>query len=107
MVSGNTASAGWEIFNNGFDSIAAADFNLFGQSGITNAQAFGGFTPGVSDITATTDGADADAARRYTRRHADENGGPTDTHALVTDSPAIDAVTDAVVLRPATDQRGW
>lgn len=34
------------------------------------------------------------------------NGGPTQTHALVTGSPAIDAVTDGTCPPPATDQRG-
>ena len=104
VVSGNTASAGSEIFNNGLDSIATAGFNLFGQSGIANADAFANFTPGVSDITATTDGTRSDAARGYTRRARPERR-PDDTHALVPDSPAIDAVTGTCP-PPATDQRG-
>ncbi|MDQ3796077.1 MAG: hypothetical protein M3294_00480, partial [Pseudomonadota bacterium] len=34
------------------------------------------------------------------------NGGPTQTHALVAGSPAIDAVTDGTCPPPDTDQRG-
>ena len=109
VVSGNTAPAGSEIFNNGFvgDSIAAADFNLLGHSGITNAQAFVNFTREGSDITATAapDGTVPTPLAGILVGLA-PNGGPTDTHALVPDSPAIDAVTGTCP-PPATDQRGW
>ena len=110
VVSGNTASAGSEIFNNGLDSIATAGFNLFGQSGDTNALAFGGFTPGMSDITATSDctpgpGCIPTALDAILDTTLAPNGDTTKTHALVADSPAIDAVTGTCP-PPADDQRG-
>ncbi len=118
LISGNTASttpppttsSGWEVFNR-IDSIAANDFNLFGQSGIPNAQAFGGFggfTPGMTDITATSDGVTPTALAAILDSTLMDNGGPTDTHALVTGSPAIDAYPPdgSGSCAVATDQRG-
>jgi uncharacterized repeat protein (TIGR01451 family) len=100
LVSGNTAASGAEISG----TITADDFNLFGHSGLTNAQAFSGFTPGPSDITATSDGTDPTPLANILAPLAN-NGGPTQTHALVAGSPAIDAV-GAGCPPPATDQRG-
>ena len=72
--------------------------NLFGHSGIDNAAAFAGFTPGGGDITATSDGTESTALGAILAALAD-NGGPTtpatQTHALVGGSPAIDRAPDA------------
>jgi len=55
LVSGNTASNGAEIVASDA-TVNAANFNLFGHSGLTNARAFAGLTPGTTDITATSNG---------------------------------------------------
>ncbi|MGQ0591110.1 MAG: choice-of-anchor Q domain-containing protein [Gammaproteobacteria bacterium] len=90
LVSGNSASSrGAEVYH--YSGVASAailanGFNLFGHDGDAG---IGGFVPGVTDIvpavplTGILDPALAD------------NGGPTQTHTLVTGSPAIDAVPAA------------
>lgn len=50
LVSGNTAPEGTELYRYG--TLTAANYNLFGHDGLNNAQAFFGFTPSGSDITA-------------------------------------------------------
>ena len=87
----------------GVECIAANNFNLFGHSGLSNAQAFYGFTPGASDITATSNGTMTPLANILAPLA--DNGGPTQTHALVTGSPAIDASPDDLSCEPF-DQRG-
>jgi acetyltransferase-like isoleucine patch superfamily enzyme len=107
LVSGNTGAPGTEIDNAG-GSIVANHYNLFGFNGRTNARAFDGFTPDVAptgtDITATADGTQPTALSDILESLA-ANGGPTQTHALVTGSPAIDAA-GLDCPPPATDQRG-
>lgn len=119
LISGNTASRGAEVQNGYFifsdnaylGTLYANNDNLFGHSGLTNAQAFVNFTPGITDINATSgylaiplgdilqvDGTGTPALQ--------DNGGPTKTIALVAGSPAIDAVTDGSCPPPETDQRG-
>jgi len=83
----------------------ADDFNLVGHSGLSNAQAFSGFTPGATDLTATSDGAAPKALGAILDTILADNGGPTKTHALFAGSPAIDAVETGCP-PPATDQRG-
>jgi hypothetical protein len=115
LIAGNTAINGQEIFSAGCLSAAsantpdclasasavnAADSNLFGHNGLTNAQAFSGFTPDVDDITATSDGTTPTALSAILGPLAVDSGALI--HALVTSSPAIDAATSG----PATDQRG-
>lgn len=102
LISGNTASNGQEIYNY-HRPINAANFNLFGHSGETNAQAFSNFTPGASDLTATSNGTQATALAQILNPTLANNGGATKTHALVAGSPAIDA---AGATGPATDQHG-
>ena len=107
VVSGNSASySGPEIYNtDGYEIdfscfceipykglINADNFNLIGRDG--NAYTFG-FTPSGSDIVPSQ------ALSAILAPLAD-NGGPTFTHALVTDSPAVDAAPSG----PASDQRG-
>jgi parallel beta-helix repeat protein len=95
IISGNMAGAGNEVNN---DSRVTADsFNVFGSSEETDVQAFAGlvgFTPGLSDVNATSDGGgtptELDAILTTTLA---DNGGLTQTHALVAGSPAIDLDT--------------
>jgi hypothetical protein len=104
MISGNTAPGGAEVFNDG-GSITAVSFNLFGYRGLTNGQAFENFTPGPTDITATSNGNDPTRLDRILNPSLANNGGPTRTHALVGGSPAVDAVIETCP-PPAKDQRG-
>jgi parallel beta-helix repeat protein len=103
IVSGNTSTGtGNEVWNN--DTVNADDYNLFGDSSETDAQAFDGFAPTVpTDINATSDG--TNTALGDILDPLADNGGPTETHALVAGSPAIDAVPN-VNCNVATDQRG-
>lgn len=109
IVSGNRASAGNEIYNRVSDVgtpglITVDGFNLFGDSGQSNLDAFtnANFTPGASDITATSDGAQPTALEAILDPILQNNGGATLTHALVSGSPALDAAPAG----PETDQRG-
>jgi hypothetical protein len=104
MISGNTAPGGAEVFNDG-GSITAVSFNLFGYRRLTNGQAFENFTPGPTDITATSNGNDPTALVNILNPNLANNGGPTRTHALVGGSPAVDAVIETCP-PPAKDQRG-
>ena len=105
IISGNN---GQEVSRAG-GSINANNRNLFGHSGLTNAQAFTGFTPGASDRTATSDGTNPTPLGNILNTTLANNGGPTRTHALVSGSPAIDYIptTDANCNPGVTrDQRG-
>jgi hypothetical protein len=103
LITGNTAPSAQEIQNyDGFSpgTINSNNFNLFGHSGESNAQAFYSFTPGGSDIIATSDGTTPTALAAILAPLAVDSGALV--HALVTGSPAIDAAPSG----PATDQRG-
>ena len=103
IVSGNTATSdGNEVYNDG--TVNANDYNLFGDSSENNAQAFFGFAPTGTDINATSDGANPTSLNDILAPLAD-NGGPTETHALVPGSPAIDYIPTGQC-NVATDQRG-
>jgi len=107
LISGNLAGTGAEIAN--FSIINANNYNLFGHSGLSNAQAFSGFTPGGTDITATSDGTTPTPLTNILDPNLANNGGPTQTHALVPGSPAVDAAPIAECLPPpinGLDQRG-
>lgn len=110
IVSGNSAAIGSEIYREG-GSISANAHNVFGNSGLTTAEAFYDFTPGATDVTCTSDapliGIHRSTALDSILSPLADNGGPTQTHALVAGGPAIDR--DQVSLAgsyPATDQRG-
>jgi hypothetical protein len=106
LVSGNAAQFGAEV-SAGLGLFAAGNFNLFGHSGLTNAQAFDDFIPGATDITATSNGNRPTALAGILNTTLAHNGGPTRTHALVAGSPAVDAVTNVNTCPPpARDQRG-
>jgi hypothetical protein len=105
LISGNTATSGAEVFNNA-GLVTAASFNLFGHRRLTNGQAFENFTPGATDITATSNGNNPTRLNRILNTNLADNGGPTQTHALVRGSPAIDTVTAGICPPPGRDQRG-
>ena len=109
IISGNTASFGAEIA--AYNTPITSDTNLLGNAALDGAAAFEGFPPAVSDLTATSDGTTPTALSDILETTLADNGGPTFTHALVADSPAIDVVAAARI--PAAtctagelDQRG-
>jgi hypothetical protein len=102
LFSGNAAPAGREVyFNPDPTSLVKVNaFNLFGFSGNSGVV---GFAPGPSDIVPTQPLARILAALA-------DNGGPTQTHALVPGGPAIDAAPSADCAAPPVnglDQRGF
>ncbi|HOU42084.1 MAG TPA: choice-of-anchor Q domain-containing protein, partial [Promineifilum sp.] len=112
LIAGNRASAtGDEVLVDDV-TVTANNYNLFGHSGITNGNAFNSFTPGATDITATSDGTTPTALAGILAALAN-NGGPTTpptkTHALVSNSPALDRAPNAACLAPSptdgVDQR--
>ncbi|MCP4088702.1 MAG: hypothetical protein GY746_02770, partial [Gammaproteobacteria bacterium] len=115
IISGNTAGTGAEIHSGGIGStLTAAKNNLFGHSSLTLAQAFKNFTPGITDINATSGGDNIALSSILNTTLANNGcqqlaGAPStaacvQTHALVSGSPAIDGADEAVCL--GTDQRG-
>ena len=112
IISGNSATnSGGEINNYG-STVYSNNNNLLGESTQTNAQAFVGFTPSGSDITATSDGTNPTALASILNTTLANNGTQphTFTHALVSGSPAINVIptTDASCNADgsSTDQRG-
>jgi hypothetical protein len=106
IVSGNSASTVNELSNYpSYGPITADSYNVFGHSGEGNANAFYNFTPGSSDVTATSDGTKPTVLSSIVNTTLADNGGPTQTHALPMCSPAInlDATCSAGV---TIDQRG-
>jgi hypothetical protein len=98
LVSGNE-SLGGEILSSG-GTVIADHFNLFGFDGRARVV---GFAPGPTDVVP---GAGVLLADILDSTLAD-NGGPTLTHALVAESPAVDALPPGACPPPATDQRGF
>ena len=103
LIAGNRAAASPEIQNGGPSCslnpsrcrVIANNFNLLGANGNSGIT---GFTPGPTDITPSVSLAQIIGPLR-------NNGGPTQTHALVAGSPAIDAGNPNGCLTQ-TDQRG-
>jgi predicted outer membrane repeat protein len=91
IISGNTAIVSGDDCENGGGTITANSNNIFGTGGND-----GGCTAGTSDIVPT-------GAIGTILSGLANNGGPTQTHALVAGSPAIDASGSGAL---ATDQRG-
>ena len=52
VVSGNTASTGAEVYRRG--AVLPSQANVLGHAGLNDGQAFYRFTPGASDINATS-----------------------------------------------------
>ena len=106
LVVGNTAPmSGAEVYHirDEDDDVLTVDANnVLGHGGLTRGQAFHGFNPGASDVDATSDGQNIALSDILDPTLAD-NGGPTLTHALVANSPAIDRVACGLT----EDQRGY
>jgi hypothetical protein len=100
LIAGNQAGVGPEIWNNSI--VTANNFNLFGSNGNAGVT---GFTPGPTDIVPSVSLAQILGPLQ-------NNGGPTQTHALVDGSPALDAgdpggCRDRQGSLLSTDQRGF
>jgi hypothetical protein len=95
LISGNTGSTEPEVENDR-GTVIANDFNLFGYDGDAGVS---GFSPGATDIVP-----DVGLSSILDTTLAD-NGGFTQTHALVSGSPAVDAAGPDCP-PPETDQRG-
>ncbi|MGH8504229.1 MAG: choice-of-anchor Q domain-containing protein [Gammaproteobacteria bacterium] len=108
VITGNTALSGSEVFNcvTHGGIVNGERLNVLGHKGLTNVEAFVDFTPGVTDITATSNGNSPTALNGILNTTLANNGGPTRTHALVAGSPAVDAVNDGTCPPPVRDQRG-
>ena len=112
LISGNfgptSYDSGYELVGNGTEN--ANNSNVFGRSDITNNRAFAySFTPGATDVTATSNGTQPTALANILNTTLANNGGPTNTHALVAGSPAVDlAPSTACTAAPVNgvDQRG-
>ncbi|MGQ0620080.1 MAG: choice-of-anchor Q domain-containing protein [Panacagrimonas sp.] len=105
LVSGNVSVAGAggaEITGNINGAIVSGGSNLFGHGGLSTGLALANFTQGPSDLTATSDGTDSTALLDILDTVLDDNGGPTQTHALLLRSLAVDAAGACT----GTDQRG-
>jgi hypothetical protein len=102
LVAGNTAPIGLEV-GNATGTILGNNHNLFGVNGNAGVE---GFSPGATDVVP---GAGVQLADIINPTLAN-NGGPTQTHALVPGSPAIDAggavCSDGSGSPLLTDQRG-
>jgi hypothetical protein len=79
LIAGNQATVAPEIENTAV--ISASNFNMFGSNGNAGVS---GFTPGPTDIVPSVSLAQILGPLK-------NNAGPTQTHALVPGSPAIDA----------------
>ncbi len=125
IVSGNHSPDASEIHihNYGDDSptVTVDAHNLFGDSGVDNEDAFYNFTPGSSDITATSDGNTPTDLSDILDTDLDDNGGPQagitgftvpiPTHNLDSSaSPAVDAAPSGDCFGDpvdGVDQRGY
>ena len=102
LIAGNQATVGPEIENYASSIVTANNFNLFGANGNAGVT---GFSPGPTDIVPGVSLAQILGPLK-------NNGGPTQTLALVAGSPAIDAgnpngCQDNSGALLQTDQRGF
>jgi len=108
LIAGNSATGeGSELLNNSGIVTANAD-NVFSHGGLTSIQAFSNFTPGAGDFNASGDAADV-ALSAILNTTLGDNGGPTQTLALVAGSPALDiapGLTCTAAPVNGLDQRG-
>jgi hypothetical protein len=94
ILAGNMATSNPDCFNDSGNILTTNYYNLFGGDG-TDCNA------GATDLTLNRLSMTIDDVLNTTLA---DNGGPTQTHALVNNSPAIDAADNEVC--PPTDQRG-
>ena len=112
ILSGNHADTDMaEIYSNA-GAFTSRGFNVLGDNRYTNSrQAFYGFPNVVlneNDINATSDG-NTPTELSAIIEPLGNNGGPTQTHGLVKDSPALDAGDNSdcgIMSQVSTDQRG-
>lgn len=106
IIAGNRAEVESELSQT--DTVISSQNNLWGSEALNNAEAFDGFMPDATDIIATSDG--LDLPLRQIIQPLTNNGGPTQTHALPSGSPAIDGGNNVVCADADTvnnvDQRG-
>lgn len=99
IVSGNNAISDSEFVRTEVYLAAGATItgsnNVLGDQSDTNAQAFAGFTAANFGITATSNGTKPTTFSSILKPLAG-NGGPTQTHNLADNSPAINAGSNAV-----------
>ena len=111
IISGNTADTEAAELLNYYGTVDPDSFNIFANSSLTDMQAFSGFSPSMDDINASSDDANIPLEEILDTTLMD-NGGPTLTHALVKNSPAINAIPEGMCLKPddmplTIDQRGF
>lgn len=114
IIAGNTAGFVAEVAN--YSGPVTADFyNLFGQQLESTDEALLNVAPGASDLVASSDGLNTTPLAALIDPVLANNGGPTETHALVSGSLAVDwlpadmdgCVTEDSEGDPLTeDQRG-
>lgn len=107
LISGNSAPVGAEISAEG-GLVSSNGGNVLSNGGQTTAAALYYFSPGTDDFDASADAANV-ALSAILSPLATQNGGPTKTHALILDSPAIDwSASDLCAFPPVSgvDQRG-
>ena len=113
IVSGNSSSSGGKDIHNFNDAVINSNQNVLGDYAKTDAQAFGGFMPSGTDITATNGGTNPTPLSLILNTTLQQF--PSDvfphpaTHALVSGSPAIDffAINGTTCIAGTTvDQRG-
>ena len=94
LLSGNTAVSAnqWEAGGTSYVTVDA--YNIFGES---SASGLTGVTPGGYDIIPTV------GVAEIFDTNLTDNGGPTPTHALITNGPAVDVIPSCLF---GTDQAG-
>lgn len=92
IVSGNLSGLndGTEIRDFQGAAMVSSSNSLFADNGKTTSEASPvGFTPGMSDINASSDGARPTALSSILNTNLESNGGQTLSHNLVANSPAL------------------
>ncbi|WP_273457278.1 choice-of-anchor Q domain-containing protein [Nevskia ramosa] len=111
LIAGNTASSyGRELAGSDNSTINANNYNLIGYGGdaglsLSQSSFNGTFYQGLNSLPAGTDFTPSQGIDQILNTTLASNGGPTQTHALVANSPAINAVASGCPAG-ATDQRG-
>jgi CSLREA domain-containing protein len=102
LIAGNRATAETHELLRLSGTVTSGGHNLLGHGDERHDQAFAGFAPGPDDLDATKNGEKVPLDAILFPQLTDRDRSPTQTHALVLGSPAIDLAPTG----PATDQRG-